>query len=246
MKPGQFSFVGLKNYERFLFRDPLTPIVFNATLVITLGSLVLSILIGLATAMVMKSKTNRFIRSVIITPYAIPTVVVSLITLWIIDPTYGILTYVVHLFTGVKVNMLSNPTLALITILCSFVWKYYPFSTLVLLAALESVPKQFYEAAEIDGASSIQRFIHVTIPSIKPTLLLLILLLTISGFQCFDVIYMVTSGGPSNATNNLVIYTYQNAFTFYRMSYASAIGIFSTFIMLIISILYLRLLGKRE
>jgi len=241
-KPTQFDFVGLGNYIKFFTIDPLALTVTLATIIITLATTLLSLGIGLATAYVLMKKRSRLIKTLIIYPYAVPTIVVSLAILWIVDPTYGIFTYLYYLMTGIKVNLLSSPTTALMTVISAYVWKYYALATLILLAALEGVPQERYEAAMIDGADALRRFIYITIPSIKPTLVLLTLLLLINGFQAFDALYQITFGGPFNTTTDLVLYAYQNAFTFFKISYGSAVGILSSLVMLGVAVLYLRVI----
>lgn len=240
MRPYQFDFVGLRNYLTFLTSDPNTATVLWATLAITGLAVIGSFAVGLATAAIMEKKKSRLIRALVIYPYAVPTVVVSLLTLWITNPTFGILTYAIYLVTGSRVDLLVQPTTALLTDVAAFVWKYYPFSTLILLAALEGVPVELSEAASLDGASPLQRYIYVTLPSIRKTVSVLGILLIIFGFQCFDILYMVTYGGPALSTTNMVLYVYQTAFYSLKMSYGSTVGVFSTLGMMVLTIVYLR------
>ena len=234
----ELKFVGFRNYLTFLNSAEAVSVTI-VTIKIILLTMSLSLSVAMVTALTMKRFANRFVRSVIVAPYAIPTVVTSMVFLWMLQPTSGVLSYLLYLLTGIRADTFSDPLMALIGVSLAFVWKYYPFSTLILLAAFESVPQELYEAADLDGASEPQGFLHITLPSIRAPLGLLILILFINGFQCFDVIYIMTAGGPGLATENMVIYLYHTAFVSFKTSYSSAIAVITTAVMFLAALLYL-------
>jgi ABC-type sugar transport system permease subunit len=239
------EYIGLENYFK-IFKDPNFGSVVYISIVYTLLFTVGQILTGMAVALVLKRLTNRFIKSVLIAPFAISTTVVSLLFLWMLQPEYGIMSYFWNLLTGSRLLWMNDATVALLVTIIGYTWKYFPLKALIFLAALQGIPISLYEAARVDGASSIQTFFNITLPSIKPTFSIVLLLSIIQGSHCFDIIYMMTSGGPAMATTNYVIYLFQSMFQYHKVSYASALSVVLLVAEMALAIFYLKMLKVKE
>jgi sn-glycerol 3-phosphate transport system permease protein len=245
-KPFQkIEYVGLENYIK-IFKDPNFGSVVYVSIVYTFLFTIGQILAGIGIALILKRLTNRFIKSVLISPFAISTTVVSLLFLWMLQPEYGIISYFWYLLTGSRLLWMTNGTAALFVTIIGYTWKYFPLKALIFLAALEGVPISLYEAAKVDGATSIQTFFNITLPSIKPTFSIVVLLSIIQGSHCFDIIYIMTSGGPAMATTNYVIYLYQTMFQYHKVSYASALSVILLVVEMVLAIFYLKMLKVKE
>ncbi len=221
------KFVGLENYVR-LFTDPDMGAVLFATVFLTLTSVVLSLAIGLAAALILQEtfRGRSFVRMLIILPWALPDLPVLLTFQWMLNPQFGVLNEFARLLPGVTDNVqwLNEPNTARLSVIMIGVWKAFPFYSLILLAALQGISDQLYEAAKVDGANSFQCFLYVTLPSILPTLALLVLLALIFSIKGFSLVYLLTGGGPDLATETLVLHIYNTAFRFYDYSYGQTMG----------------------
>ncbi|WP_187277007.1 carbohydrate ABC transporter permease [Phyllobacterium endophyticum] len=213
------EFVGLRNY-RDLLADP----VFVASLFLTLGytaaTVCLEIVVGLAIALLLNLNLPyiRFFRVALIVPMMVTPIVAALCWKLLLDPTYGLVDYLMRS----PIIWLGDPMLALITVGGVSVWQNAPFVALLVLAGLQSLPKDVMEAATIDGATRIAQFRHITLPFLSPYLLVALLLRTIFEFRAFDNVYVMTAGGPANATLVLSIYVYQTSFFSFDLTLASA------------------------
>ncbi|MDX6571599.1 MAG: multiple sugar transport system permease protein, partial [Gaiellales bacterium] len=218
---------GLSNFDR-LIHDELFWDTVKVTLEYTAFVVVLSLLIGLGTALLMNAafKGRGVMRAVLTTPWAFPDVPTTIAFLWMLNPTFGVANVFARWLPWVHENpqWLNSEKLALGCVIVITVWKGFPFYGLVILAALQTVPGSLYEAARVDGATPWGRFRYVTIPAILPTLSLLAILSSIFAIQQFTLIYLTTGGGPVTATNTLAIDIYQQAFRFYDFSYASTVA----------------------
>ena len=219
--------LGLQNFER-LIHDELFWDTIKVTLEYTFFVVVLSLLIGLGTALLMNAafKGRGLMRAVLTTPWAFPDVPTTIAFLWMLNPTFGVANVFARWLPWVEDNpqWLNSEKLALACVIVITVWKGFAFYGLVILAALQTVPGSLYEAARVDGASPWGRFRYVTIPAILPTLSLLAILSSIFAIQQFTLIYLTTGGGPVTATTTLAINIYQQAFRFYDFSYASTVA----------------------
>ncbi|MEW8977965.1 MAG: sugar ABC transporter permease [Symbiobacterium sp.] len=194
----------------------------------------ISFLIGLGTALVLNRKFpgRRILRTLVLLPWAVPGVVTVLGFLWILDSSYGVMNYLLrslHLIST-DVAWFADPSTAMIAVVIPTVWKGYPFFTLMLLAALQSIPGDLYEAARVDGAGSTQLFRFITWPGIRTTATLAIVLQVLWVFREFDYIYATTGGGPVGATETLAIRIYNEAFGYFHMTTASALGMLTVLI----------------
>ncbi|CAN7210612.1 sugar ABC transporter permease [Phyllobacterium sp. LjRoot231] len=237
------AFVGLRNY-RDLFADP----VFVASLWLTLGytaaTVCLEILIGLAIALLLNLDLPfiRFFRIALIVPMMVTPIVAALCWKLLLDPTYGLVDYLM----GSPVIWLGNPTLALITVGGVSVWQNAPFVALLILAGLQSLPKEIIEAATIDGATKIALFRHITLPLLSPYLLVATLLRIIFEFRAFDNVYVMTAGGPANATLVLSIYVYHTSFFSFDLTLASAASWIMLAIVLTVCLLLIATIRQKE
>lgn len=219
---------GLSNYAR-AFSDPVFWTALRNNLVIVLGSIVLQVGFGTILAAILDRGLPRgatVFRTIIFAPMVVSAVAVALIWQIILDPNVGALNAIISSI-GLKPPMLGwlgDPDLAIWVILLIGCWQYTGFMMVLILAGLQGVPKELYEAAALDGARGITAFRHITLPAIRNVLIVAVLITTIGGFKVFDLIYATTQGGPANATQVLGTYIYQQAFTLGNMGYANAIS----------------------
>lgn len=241
----QNQYVGLSNYHNMLI-NPSFRRALRVTLTYTVGSVLGAYLIGLATALLMnmRFRGRHFARMCLLLPWALPQVVVAMIWMLMYDYQYGIVNYLFMKFGLIEqnVNWLGDPSgiIPMIAVLLTSIWNQFPVAMLMLLAGLLMIPSELYEAADIDGAGVFQRFRYITLPGLRSVTNVLILLFTIWAFKRFDLIYLMTQGGPLQATETLIVQTYQQAFQFWNMGYAATLGMFSLVLSLLFSAIYLQ------
>jgi multiple sugar transport system permease protein len=236
--------VGWENYLD-LWTDPVAMQALRTTLIFVGVTIPLELLVGLGMALVMNEVFHGrgLLRAVVLIPWAVPTVVSSQMWRFIFNDRYGLVNFV--LFGGDASRYLAplaDPHLALAAIMIAEVWKTAPFAGLILLAGLQAIPDDLYDAASIDGATSWQKFRHVTLPLIRPALLLALLFRTIDGLRVFDLVFVMTQGGPADATNVLSFYGYKKIFAEGMVGYGSAVAVTVFLLSLILSLVYLRIL----
>ena len=212
---GQSSFVGLENYTRLL-NDPIVEMSILNTMYFTAVSLALQTAIGLAIALVLNENFpgRGVVRALVFIPWAMPAIANATLWQWIYHPNYGVLGAVLFdlgLVSG-PVQWLANPYLAMNMIIFADSWKTVPFYAIMFLAAMQGIPNELYQAAEIDGAGRWRRFLAVTVPFLKPMLLIVLVLRTMETLRVFDIIYVLTGGGPGGATTVLGWVAYLQAF----------------------------------
>ncbi|UCM86584.1 carbohydrate ABC transporter permease [Streptomyces marincola] len=199
------------------------------SIVYTLGVVIPAFAIGLGLAVLLNKAFpgRRIIRPLVLLPWAVPGVVVSAAFAWMFDASYGVVNYLLRTVGAIDSNVawLVDSNTAMFAVILPTVWKYYPFFVLVLLAQLQSVPNELYEAARVDGASPLRQFTHVTWPAIRTAASLAIVITGIGVFREFDFIFPLTGGGPNEATQTLAIRIYNEAFQFFEMGTAAALGI---------------------
>ena len=220
--------IDFSNYATML-RDPDFFWIIVRTLVFTVLIDVIVLLVGLGVALLMNWRFpgRGFVRSLLTVPWAVPEVPVALTFLFMLDPTFGVFNLLARLLPGVTENpqWLLDPVLAMAIIVVVTVWKGFPFYSLVLLAALQTVPEELYEAARIDGAGAWAQFRHVTMPGVRASIALLAILAFIYSMQQFTLIWLITGGGPVDATTTLAPAIYLQAFRFYNFGYAGAMAV---------------------
>lgn len=227
LQPRSGRFVGLANYGEIL-TSPRFLEVGLITSIYTLASVLGALALGMAAALLMNRpfRGRGFVRSAVTIPWAAPQVAVALIFVWMFNNQYGVINF---LLTSLGVQddygrWLDNPDRALIAVLTVTVWKIFPITALVLLAALQAIPDELYEASSIDGADPVNVFKTVILPGIAPTLLVITLFLTIWSLRRFEIIWLMTQGGPAGATGTLVVDLYREAFRHSRLGYGATLG----------------------
>ena len=239
--------LGLGNYVSVL-SDPATWHSVGVSLVYTAGTLAPAFAIGLATALLLNRAfpLRRWLRSLMLLPWAVPGVMVSIVFLWMFDASFGVVNYLLRAVgvSGTDIAWYSSESTALFAVIVPTVWKAYPFFTLTLLAAMQSIPGHLYEAAEVDGATPRQRFANVTWPGIRGPAVLALVLNGLWTFREFDIIFAATGGGPAKATETLGIRAYNEAFGYFYMGRAAVIGVLMLLLALLAVLLARRALRK--
>jgi multiple sugar transport system permease protein len=236
--------VGLANYRRLL-RDPAFWQALRVTLAYTVLVVTATVVTSVATALLMNARFagRRAIRTAITLPYAFPEVAAVLVWTWMLSQQFGVLNVFARWVVpgGENLPWLTNTRLALFSVILVTLWKIFPFYSLVVLTAFQTLQAELYEAARIDGAGAVRCFRHITLPGIAPTLGLMTLLATIFSFRRFTVIYLLTGGGPADATKTLVVSVYEQAFKFFDLSYGSTVGVAGLVVTLAIAGVYFSL-----
>lgn len=244
----QFNFVGLKNYVD-LFNDPRFQQTLLQTLVYSTAQVSGVMLIGLCIATLLNQRReSKVLKHVFLIPWALSPVVNAVIWGWILNGSFGILNFVL-LKLGVITEYhvwLAEPATALFAIIIATIWKGTPFVALMLLAALQNVSQEYLDAAKVDGANSWQCFTKITLPCIKPTTLVLLVMETMWSLKSFDLIWVLTQGGPVNRTMLLSIFAYEESFRFFKFGYGSASAFVITFLIFGLTLLYVKLLRGFE
>lgn len=220
---------GLSNYAR-AFADPIFWTALRNNLIIVIGSIVFQVGIGTILAAILDRglpKSATVFRTIIFAPMVVSAVAVALIWQVILDPNVGALNAIIKAvgLTPPQRGWLGDPTISIWVVLMIACWQYTGFMMVLILAGLQGIPKELYEAASLDGARGLTAFRHITLPSIRNVLLVAVLITTIGGFKVFDLIYATTQGGPANATQVLGTYIYLQAFNLGNMGYADAISV---------------------
>ena len=220
--------LGWANFDRVLHQPSLWD-AFGHSFVYTIGSLAPAFLAGLLFALLFHRAfpARRWLRSLLLLPWAVPGVVVSITFLWMLDASYGVFNAVLRDLGLITTDIawFVDARTAMAAVIAPTVWKSFPFFTITILAALQSIPSSLYEAARVDGASAWQQFVHVTWPGISRPALLAVILNALWTFREFDIIYAATRGGPAGATETLGILVYREAFESFRFGTAAAIGV---------------------
>ncbi|NLF83062.1 MAG: sugar ABC transporter permease [Candidatus Gastranaerophilales bacterium] len=217
------AFVGISNYTE-LFSEPLFYKVLWNTFYYAFATAILSIIIPLilAYALDQKIKGSGFFKGAYFLPYVTPMVVIGIVWTWIFDPNYGILNWL--LGVGDNIKWLYDERFAMPALIIVSVWKNIGYNMIIFLAGLQAIPESVNEASEIEGATGIKRLFYVTIPLLSPTLFFVSIMTVISSFQVFDLIYMMTGGGPENSTMVMVYWLFRQAFEYFNIGKASAIA----------------------
>ena len=220
------QFNGLDNYVRMV-HDELFWQSLGHTVVFTAGTVPTSIALGLAAAMLLNRElpARGLLRSVIFLPVIVSGVVTALVAAWIFNDNYGVINSLLKAAGLEPIPWLSSPTWAMPSLIITTLWIRIGFCMVVYLAGLQGIPSEYYDAAQVDGASSWRQFRHITLPLLAPTTFLLLVINVIFSFHVFDLIYVMTGGGPGFSTTVLVQYIYESAFASREMGYASAMGI---------------------
>lgn len=241
------EFIGVDNYIELLTDDPLFWHTLKNTvlysLVVIPGGMIVSL--GLALALSGKIRGVGIYRTIYFLPYVCSTVSIALVWRWIYQPDFGVLNAIFSSVGLPRLGWLTDRNMALFSVALVAIWHSMGYNMVIFLAGLKSIPAMYYEAAQIDGASPPQRFRFITLPLLTPTIFFVLTISLIASFQVFGMVYVMTDGGPGDSTQVYVFYLWQNAFTYFRMGYASAMAYILFLIMLLITLMQVRLLGRR-
>jgi multiple sugar transport system permease protein len=241
------KFVGWENYQDLL-GDPVALQSLLTSITFVAVTTPIEVLLGLGMALMLNEsfRGRGWLRAIVLVPWAIPTVVASQMWRFIFNDRYGLFNFLVF---GAATDRywapLAEPGLALASIMVADVWKTSSFAALIILAGLQGISQELYEAASIDGAGAWQKFRHITLPLVKPALLLALLFRTIDAFKVFDLVFVMTQGGPADTTNVLQFYGYKKSFAEGMIGYGSTIAVAVFLLSLILSLIYIWLLGAR-
>lgn len=215
----EIEFVGGKNYLELLSSANFGLIVQN-TFVFALSTAVISIILPLILAALLNNKIlgTEFFKTAYFLPFITPMIVIAIAWEWIFDPNNGLLNYILR----AHINWLYDTKTAMIALIIVSAWKLIGYNMVIFLSGFSSINPNLYEASKIDGASALQTFFRITLPLLSPTIFFVLVITTISSFQVFDLIYLMTQGGPMDSTNVLVYWIYKNAFEFFNIGEASA------------------------
>lgn len=246
-RPGIEPFVGLDNYIEQLTNPDFWDSTGRA-LFFTVASTGLELLLGLGLALLMDQplRFRWLLRSIIILPWALPTIVNALMWRWIDNAEYGSLnalltqTGIIHEYQP----WLSNSDTAMWMVILADVWKLTPLCAILLLAGLQSVDREVVEVAQVDGAGPVSLFRHIVLPLIMPVVLVVLVLRTMEAFKVFDIIWIMTRGGPANSTQTVAIYAYQTAYQGFDFGRGAALGYLIALVIMVLAAIYLRLLGR--
>ena len=237
------QFVGLKNYVR-LFSDPYVWQALGRTFVYMFFSVLGRMALGMALALLLRVpfRLRALPRTAIILPWVMSEIMVSAMWLWILNHRTGLLNGILSAMGISQVGWLVYPSLSMLSIVIVSLWKNLAFTYLLLFAALQQIPTELYEAAKIDGCTCLKRFLHVTMPMIRPTVLIVTVMVSINAFGQFSIVYSLTGGGPLRTTDLIGLYMYQQAFTFMDLSYGATIGVIIFLINIALTVIYNRVL----
>lgn len=240
------SFIGLENYRRMLF-DPEFWMVLKNTIFYTIGTVPLNMAFALLIAMALHRKIagRKFLRTAFFTPVIVSPVAAALIWRWIYDPNFGLLNHVTGFFGIPAINWLNDPNAAMFALIIMGVWKTFGINMVLFSAGLQGIPDSYYEAADIDGAGRWSKFWNITLPMLGPTTFFIMIMSMITSFQVFDIVYVLTSGGPLGATKVIVFYMYEHAFKFFEMGYASAVAYFFFAVLAVLTLLQVKYMRTR-
>jgi len=244
IRPQEYGYVGLANYARLLRDDVFWLSLWNSFLWV-FGSVSFQFLGGFAAALLLHQsfQGRALVRTLTLLPWIIPGVVVALIWEFIYQPNYGLLNDVLGRLGWMteRVAWLSSPALAMPAVIATNVWRGMPFFAIMLLAGLQAIPTELYEAARVDGASVLQRFGHITLPMLRPIIVVATATRIVWTFNYADLIFVMTSGGPANATQITSTYTLLQAYSNLDFGYAATLSVALLLIMLGFTVFYLRI-----
>ena len=240
-------FIGLGNYSD-VFQDPNFWATINRTLYFLVVSVLAEVILGVLVALLLNQqfRGRGLLRAIVLIPWALPVTIDAIMWLWIVNPSYGALNsllWQVGLIDQYQ-TWLSSPTSAMNVVILADVWKVTPLVILLTLAGLQTIPPTLYEAARVDGAGAWRGFWGITLPLLRPTLAIVLVIRSMDAFRVFDIIYIMTAGGPSDGTKVISYYTYIEAFSFLRMGRGAALAYIITLAVGLMAWLYIKLINR--
>ncbi len=243
--PGEWN--DFDNYISLFQNDKLVPAIIT-TFTFVIFVVLAQFVFGMALALVLNSKIRgaRVLRSVMMIPWVVPTVISALIWLWIYQAQYGLLKYLASLVGVADFAILNNPDTALIGVMVAALWKQIPLTTLLLLAGLQNVPGDILEAATVDGAGAVRKFFAIVLPYMHSVVKIVLSMAIIENFKQFPLIWTMTTGGPSNSTTTLAVLSYREAFVSYDLGSGAAVTTIWMALMMIVVFLYSKFMGDSK
>jgi ABC-type sugar transport system permease subunit len=243
--PGHFAWVGLRNYTFALSHSEFWSAV-GRTAYFTFLSTALELVLGMAIAVLLYQplRMRWLFRTIVVLPWALPTIVNGAMWRYMFNAQYGVVNAVLtqlHIIHSYEA-WFSKPFLALNIVILADVWKNTSLVAFFLLAGLTTIPRELYESARIDGYGPVGAFVHITLPLLRPVIVVVLVLRTIEAFKVFDIIYVMTGGGPANGTQSIAFYTYQRAFSDEFFGYGSALAYLIVIFIMALAIVYIRIL----
>ena len=243
------KFIGLENYIH-LFQDELLKVSLGHNLIWVIIGTIAPIIIGLPLAVLLSNiKRGRLIfQTAYFLPYVLSGVVVGMIWGWIYNPLFGLLNYILHAIGlgSLSRGWLGEPTLALYCVIAAAVWGYFGFCVVIFMAGLQNLDNDLTEASKIDGANALQQFFYVILPQLRNVLNMVIVYTLIGGFNVFDIVQIMTTGGPGNHTELIGTYTYKVSFQQNNIGYGTTLSMVMTVLSLVTSYFYITLRDKEE
>lgn len=241
----KYNYVGVVNYTDLLTSTDFAKVLWN-TLYFTVGSVVPTLIGGLALALLLNRKIKGIglYRTILFSPWVTPTVAVSIVWSWIFEPSVGLANFLLNLVHLPKLQWMQSSAWAMPAILIVTIWKSVGWAMIFYLEALQKVPKELYEAADIEGASPWSKLRRVTLPLISPTTFFLVIINTVNALQAYDQIQVLTQGGPAGATRTILYLYYQAAFEQFNMGQATAVATVLVVITVILSVVQFVLARK--
>ncbi len=249
-KPQLFPFVGLRNYSQLLFQDHVFKIALRNTMIIVLIAIPMEFFLGLLLATQLNRediKGKKIFRAILVLPIALMPIVVGVLWKFMLHPRYGIVNFGLGLLGIESIQWIADPRFALISVMIVDIWEWTPFMVLVLFAGFLSIPKEPVEAARIDGASDWQLFFRISLPLILPIVVVAILIRIMDIIKMFDVVYVLTRGGPGDSTELLSLYGFRIGLNYFYMGKAAALSWIIVIMVSILAQIFLRVVkfGKR-
>lgn len=243
---GQQRFVGLENYQGLLASREFWQVIRN-TVLYSVGTVAGSIILGTLLAVAVNENTwfSGFVQGAAFAPYVISFVSISLLWIWILNPQWGLLNGVLTQLGLPRLSFLSSSQEALPSLILVSVWRNVGYAMLLCLAGLQSIPRNLYEAASVEGARSVHQFRTVTLPMLGPTLFFMTIVLTLNTFQAFDIVAIMTRGGPADSTMVWVFHIYKMAFEYFRIGPASASAVMLFIVLAVLTLVQFRFVNRR-
>jgi ABC-type sugar transport system permease subunit len=238
--------VGLDNYVDVL-TDPHFHRVLQNTIVFMLGGVLLTIAFGLALALLLNQKLagRDAARSVLFAPYMLSGAAIAVVWVYIFDPNYGLIRQIIGPFGLIPPTWLRDQFWAMPAVIIVYTWKNLGYTMVICLAGLQAIPRELYEAATTDGASAWGRFRHVTIPGLAPITFFLLVTGILSSFQTFDLIHVLTRGGPVDATSTMVYYLYEQGFIAFKAGNAGVAAVLQFIVLFVVTLIQIRYVERR-
>ncbi|PIN50908.1 sugar ABC transporter permease [Trueperella pyogenes] len=240
------KWVGFDNYARLLEDETFINAV-KVTVIYVVVNITTQTILGLLIAMLMmRVSQSTLIRSTLLLPWLIPNVTIAAITLFVLDPTVGLLNHFLSFIEVGPISFYGDSSIAIYTVALVNSWRNMGYTGLLLFAGMQTIPKMIYESAEVEGASTWQTFRLITVPLLRPILVMVVVVSMIGSFQIFDTVSVATSGGPGNSTRVIYLYIYEKAFQQFDMGYASAMAVVLMLALVILTLFQLKLARSSE